>query len=139
MLAALQFTVAVDFVIMMPLAPKFHRQWNITPQEFGFLVSVYAFAAAVSGLASTWFIDKIDRKKTLIGIYLGFALANWLCASAGSYAMMLLSRAVAGFFGGILGGVVMAIVGDVIPPQRRGLATGVIMSALMSAWLKVVL
>jgi predicted MFS family arabinose efflux permease len=132
-LAGVHFTNILDFVIIMPLAPKFHRQWNITPQEFGFLVSVYAFAAAVSGLASTWFIDKIDRKKALIGIYLGFALANWLCASAGSYALMLVSRAVAGFFGGILGGVVMAIVGDVIPPQRRGLATGVIMSSFSVA------
>jgi predicted MFS family arabinose efflux permease len=133
LLAGVQFTNILDFVIMMPLAPKFHRQWNLSAQEFGFLVSTYAYAAAISGLISTWFIDKLDRKKSLVGIYLGFAVANWLCAIAPSYALMLVSRAVAGLFGGILGGVVMAIVGDVIPHQRRGLATGVIMSSFSVA------
>jgi hypothetical protein len=45
-LAAMQFTHVVDFMIMMPLGPQFMRLFAIDPQHFGFLVSVYTFAAA---------------------------------------------------------------------------------------------
>jgi Arabinose efflux permease len=42
-------------------------------------------------------------------------------------------RAFAGISGGVLGSVIMAIVGDVIPAQRRGAATGTIMTAFSLA------
>ncbi|HQR41829.1 MAG TPA: MFS transporter [Gemmatales bacterium] len=133
LLAMVQFTNVLDFVIMMPLAPQFHDEWNLTAREFGFLVSAYAYAAALSGIISSWFIDKIDRKVALLGIYLVFAIANFLCAEAPSYGFMLGARAVAGLSGGILGGVVMAIVGDIVPFARRGMATGIIMSSFAVA------
>lgn len=132
-LGMVQFTNVLDFVIMMPLAPQFHDQWKLTAHEFGLLVSTYAYAAAFSGLMSSWFIDKVDRKSALLGLYLLFAIANFLCAEAPTYVMMLIARALAGISGGILGGVVMAIVGDIIPYSRRGLATGVIMSSFSVA------
>ena len=61
-LGMVQFTNVLDFVIMMPLAPQVHDQWKLTAHEFGLLVSTYAYAAAFSGLMSSWFIDKVDRK-----------------------------------------------------------------------------
>jgi predicted MFS family arabinose efflux permease len=133
LLALVQFTNVLDFVIMMPLAPQFHDTWNLSPQEFGYLVSAYAFAACISGIVSSWFIDRLDRKTCLIVLYAVFGLANLLCAWAPTYVFMMLARIVAGISGGILGGVVMAIVGDVIPFARRGLATGIIMSSFAVA------
>jgi len=133
LLALVQFTNILDFVIMMPLAPQFHESWNLSPQEFGYLVSAYAFAACVSGVVSSWFIDRLDRKTSLIVLYAGFGLANLLCSWAPTYAFMMFARIMAGISGGILGGVVMAIVGDVIPFARRGLATGIIMSSFAVA------
>lgn len=133
LLAMVQFTNVLDFVIMMPLAPQFHDTWNLTPQQFGYLVSAYAYAACISGLVSSWFIDRIDRKTSLLVLYGVFAIANLLCSWAPSYATMMVARIVAGISGGILGGVVMAIVGDVIPYARRGFATGIIMSSFAVA------
>lgn len=133
LLAMVQFTNVLDFVIMMPLAPQFHNTWNLTPQEFGFLVSAYAFAACVSGVVSSWFIDRLDRKTVLVVLYAAFGVANLLCAWSPTYVMMILARVFAGLSGGILGGVVMAIVGDVIPYARRGFATGIIMSSFAVA------
>ena len=40
LLAALQFTHILDFMIVTPLAPQFMRLWGITAQQFGYLVSV---------------------------------------------------------------------------------------------------
>ncbi|HTF81248.1 MAG TPA: MFS transporter, partial [Cytophagales bacterium] len=61
--------------------------------------------------------------------YIGFVLGNLGCAMANSFELLLISRIVAGAFGGILGAVIFAIVGDVIPAERRGVATGKVMSA----------
>ncbi|HQR09551.1 MAG TPA: MFS transporter [Gemmatales bacterium] len=133
LLAMVQFTNVLDFVIMMPLAPQFHKTWNLTPQEFGYLVSVYAFAACASGIVSSWFIDRLDRKNALVVLYGIFGIANLLCAWSPSYAMMMMARIVAGLSGGILGGVIMAIIGDVIPYARRGFATGIVMSSFAVA------
>lgn len=132
-LALVQFTNVLDFVIMMPLAPQFHDTWNLTAHQFGFLVGTYAYAACLSGLISSWFMDRLDRKTVLLSTYLLFAVANLFCALAPTFHLMLAARALAGISGGILGGIVMAIVGDLIPYARRGFATGIIMSSFAVA------
>jgi predicted MFS family arabinose efflux permease len=52
---------------------------------------------------------------------------------APNYYFLLLARVIAGGFGGVAGAVVLAIVGDVIPLERRGQAMGVIMTAFSLA------
>jgi predicted MFS family arabinose efflux permease len=52
---------------------------------------------------------------------------------APSYTMLLVARAVAGAFGGVMGAMVFSIVGDIIPEYRRGAATGTVMSAFSLA------
>src|SRR5687767_12636538 len=79
-LAAIQFTHIMDFVIMMPLGPQLMRVFQISPREFGFLVSAYTFSAAISGFLSAFFIDRFDRKYALLALYLGFTLGTLACA-----------------------------------------------------------
>ena len=132
-LAAVQFTHIMDFMIMMPLGPQFMRAFAITPTEFGFLVSSYLFSAGVLGFAAGFFMDKFDRKRALLFFYSGFIIGTLCCALAPNYGTLLLARIVAGGFGGVAGSVVMAIVGDVIPYERRGHGMGVIMTAFSLA------
>ena len=49
-LAAVQFTSIVDFMIVMPLGPQLMRALQIGPAEFGLIVSSYTFAAGAAGL-----------------------------------------------------------------------------------------
>src|SRR4051812_11387344 len=81
-LATIQFTLAMDFVIMMPLGPQFMRGFAIGPAEFGWMISAYTFAAAVSGILAALFIDLFDRKVALLFLYVGFAFGTLLCALA---------------------------------------------------------
>ena len=92
LLAVIQFTHIIDFVIMMPLGPQLMRVFDISPKEFSFLVSAYTFSAAVSGFISTLFIDKFDRKNALLGLYGGFIIGTFCCAIAPNYHMLLLAR-----------------------------------------------
>ncbi|WP_299702170.1 MFS transporter [uncultured Pontibacter sp.] len=133
LLAAIQFTHMMDFVIMMPLGPQLMRVFSISPREFGLLVSAYTFSAAIAGFVSALFIDRFDRKPALLVLYLGFIIGTLGCAIAPSYTLLLSARVVAGGFGGVLGALVLAIIGDAIPEQRRGAATGRVMAAFSVA------
>ena len=133
LLAAVQFTHIVDFMIIMPLAPRFLQVFEITPHQFGLLVSVYAFGAALAGVLMTFQMDRFDRRQALLVLYGSFVLTTLLCALAPDYPTLLIARAISGVFGGIAGAVVHSIVGDLIPYERRGVATGIIMSAFSIA------
>lgn len=132
-LAAIQFTHMMDFVIMMPLGPQLMRIFNISPGEFGLLVSAYTFSAAVAGFLSALFIDRFDRKHAMLGLYFGFTIGTLACALAPTYSLLLAARVVAGAFGGVLGALILAVIGDAIPEHRRGAATGKVMAAFSVA------
>lgn len=133
LLAVIQFTHIIDFVIMMPLGPQLMRVFSITPKEFSLLVSAYTFSAAISGFISTLFIDKFDRKHALLALYGGFIIGTFCCAIAPNYQLLLLARILAGAFGGVIGALVFAIIGDAVPEARRGAATGKVMAAFSAA------
>ena len=132
-LAAVQFTHVVDFMIMMPLGPQFMRLFAIGPQQFGFMVSAYTFAAAASGFVAAFWIDRFDRRRALLGLYAGFIVATALCGIAPDYPLLLMARVVAGTFGGVLGGLVFAIVADLVPYARRATATAIVAAAFSLA------
>jgi predicted MFS family arabinose efflux permease len=139
-LAAVQFTHIVDFMIIMPLGPRFinadpsaQGALHLTPQEFGRVVSAYTISAGVASLLAARFLDRFDRKKALLVLLGGFTLGTLFCAAATSYALLLLGRAVAGAFGGVCAANVLAIVGDAFHHSRRGTANGVVMSAFSIA------
>jgi predicted MFS family arabinose efflux permease len=132
-LSAVQFTHISDFVLMMPLGPQFKKDLSLSDQQFGFLVSAYAFSAALAGLLAAWFIDRFDRKTALLWLYAGFTAGTLCCAAATNYAMLLAARAVTGAFGGVVAASILAIVGDAFPGPRRGRAMGAIMSAFSVA------
>ncbi len=132
-LAALQFLHILDFVIMMPLGPVFMESFHIGSAQFGFLVSAYTFSAGIFGFIGAFFLDRFDRKHALLTVYAGFALGTLLCAFAPTYNTFLTARIIAGGFGGVIGALVLSIIGDIIPIFRRGVATGVVMSAFSVA------
>lgn len=133
LLAAIQFTIIVDFLIIMPLGPQYMRVFGITPGQFGIIVSAYAISAGVSGIAAGLFLDRTDRRTALIWLYLGFTVGTLLCALAPSYSLLVAARIVAGAFGGVTGALILAIIGDVVPDERRGAAMGLVMSSFSVA------
>lgn len=132
-LAAVNFTHVVDFVIVMPLGGQLMRELDLTAGQFARVVSAYGVSAAISGVLAAGLLDRYDRKKTLLGNYAAFTAATLLCGLASDYEMLLFARALAGAFGGLTAAGIMAIVGDVFEDARRGTATGAVMSAFAVA------
>ncbi|QEK52642.1 MFS transporter [Pedobacter aquae] len=133
LLAALNFTHILDFMIMMPLGNYLMPYFNISSQQFSMLVAAYTFSAGISGFLAAFFVDKYDRKQVLILAYIGFLIGTFCCAISPTYSLLLISRVVAGIFGGLIGAQVLSIVADLIPYERRGTAMGVIMAAFSVA------
>jgi len=133
LLAAIQFTTNLDFLIILPLGPQYMRVMHISPAQFNLIVAAYAIAAGISGVAAGFFLDRFDRKKALLSLFLGFSAGTLMCALAPTYRLLVAARAIAGAFGGVTGAVILAIVGDVIPEHRRGEAMGMVMSAFSVA------
>lgn len=133
LLATLQFVHIVDFMILMPLGPQLMRMFTIDPQQFGLLVSSYTFSAGISGFAASLYIDRFDRKKALLLFFFGFSIGTLACAMAPSYSWLLIARSITGIFGGVLSSLVMSIVSDAIPYERRGTAMGVVMASFSAA------
>src|SRR3954471_9113168 len=75
-LAFLQFTIILDFMIISPLGAMMMPNLHITPQQFGLAVSSYAFSAGASGLLAAGFADRFDRKRLLLFFYTGFLLGT---------------------------------------------------------------
>jgi multidrug resistance protein len=129
LIATMNFTNIVDFMVMMPLSAYLMRDFGITTAQFGVLVSAYALAAAASSLLMTSIADRFDRRTALLICYAGLIIGTLGCALAPNYSMLLIARIVAGFFGGVQGSITMAMVGDVIPDERRGRAMSLVMLA----------
>lgn len=124
MLALLQFTVVLDFMVLSPLGDILMKSLDLTPSRFGLVVSSYAFSAGISGILAAGFADKFDRKKLLLFFYSGFIIGTVCCATANSYHMLLAARIVTGLFGGVIGAVSMAILTDLFQVHQRGRVLG---------------
>jgi DHA1 family inner membrane transport protein len=132
-LAAVQFATIVDFMIVMPLGPQLMRTLHIGPASFGLVVSSYTFAAGAAGLIASSVVDRFARRTTFMVMYAGFLLGTLFCALAPTYHTLVAARVATGAFGGLLGGMAMAIIGDVFPEHRRGRATGSLMTGFALA------
>lgn len=133
LLTMIQFTNIVDSMIMMPLGNIFIDMFSIDAGELSLLIASYAIGAFLSSMAGVIYLDRFDRKNTLILVYLGFTLGTYLCALATSYWMLVGIRFFTGLFGGVLGALVLSIVSDVFPFSRRGQAIGMVTAAFSAA------
>ncbi|HLZ04561.1 MAG TPA: MFS transporter [Bradyrhizobium sp.] len=133
LLAIVQFTIILDFIIMSPLGAILMPALNITAAQFGVAVSVYAFSAGISGVLAAGFADRFDRKHLLLFFYIGFTAGTTLCALARNYHLLLLGRIVTGVFGGVVGSIVLAIITDVFPLHQRGRVMGFVQTAFAAS------
>ncbi len=132
-LVFLQFTIILDFMILAPLGAILMPSLGMNPQQFGLVVSAYAFSSGASGLLAAGFADRFDRKRLLVFFYFGFLLGTLLCGLATSYEFLLIARIVTGLFGGVIGSIVFAITTDLFSFEVRGKVMGLLQTAFAAS------
>lgn len=132
-LAALQCISLVDFMILMPLGPLLLQSFAIDAREFSWVVAAYTSAAGLAGFLAAPWLDRVPRRAAYLGLSLGLLGGIAASGCATSYPLLLAGRALTGLFAGVHGALALAIVADVIPPERRGRAKGMLMMSMAFA------
>lgn len=133
LIGAVQCVNILDFMMVMPLGPDFAAAFGVPNSRLGLLGASYTLAAAASGIAGSFFLDRFDRRKALAVTLAGLVVSTALGGLVESFDTMLASRCAAGLFGGPASALALAIVSDVIPPERRGRAMGAVLGAFAVA------
>lgn len=132
-LCLINFTHIVDSMIIMPLGDIFIEEFSLTAQQYSLLVSSYAASAAVSSIIGIFLIDKFDRKNALLVLYAGFTLGTLICGFCNNYISLVLARLFTGFFGGLIGALVLSVISDLFLFNERGKAMGYLFAAFSAA------
>ncbi|MDA2813775.1 MFS transporter [Nocardiopsis sp. RSe5-2] len=113
MLAALDQTIVATALprIASDLGGLSHISWMVT-----------AYLLAVTASTPLWgkLGDLLGRKWVLVTCLGVFLLGSALCGTAQSFVALVLFRAVQGIGGGGLMVLAQSVIGDVVPPRRRG-------------------
>jgi DHA1 family tetracycline resistance protein-like MFS transporter len=120
-LAPLWIAVFVDilgFSILIPFLPFFSQEFNAPPWQVGLLLSTNALFGFFSGPIWGALSDTRGRKPMLLISQLGTLAGFVMLAFSNSMSMLFISRVVDGVFGGNYP-IAKAIIGDVVPPDKR--------------------
>src|SRR5277367_5416470 len=90
--------------------------------ESTWVLTSYLVSNAVVLPISGWLAGLFGRKRFFMVCIVIFTLASVLCGSAGSLGMLLIFRVIQGAGGGGLQPMAQAILADVFPPEKRGVA-----------------
>jgi len=124
------FSSGTQVMLISPIFPRIREQLGIAEHALGTLVAVDAVMLGLVALAAGPISDRIGRRRILLAGTGLMALALALHAFAFDYLSLLLARALAGASGGVLSGAAVAFVGDYFPYNRRGWATGWVMTGM---------
>ncbi len=121
-LFVLFLTVFVDLIgfgIVLPLLPRYARDYQASPHEIGLLMA--SFSAMQFLVAPIWgrLSDRVGRRPVLMVGLFGSVLAYGLFAVADSLVLLFVSRIAAGVFGATIG-TAQAYIADVTSPKERG-------------------
>src|SRR3989442_4222648 len=133
LIGAVQFVNILDFMMVLPLGPFFAGPLGIAPSRIGVIGGSYTAAAAISGIACSFFLDRFDRRKALAVAVAGLVVATALGGLSTGFGSIISARVLAGFFGGPATSLSLSIVADVIPSERRGKALGAVMGSFSVA------
>ncbi len=124
----LVFAASSQVMIISPILPQIGEELTITDAVLGTLVTAYSLMVGVFAVISGPISDRIGRRRILLIGTGVMTVALLLHAFVAGYASFLTVRVLAGMAGGVLSGSAVSYIGDFFPYNRRGWATGWVMS-----------
>ncbi|MFJ8063459.1 MFS transporter [Psychrobacillus sp. NPDC096426] len=126
---------AMDVGILSFVIAALAVEWNLTPEEMGWIGSINSIGMAVGALVFGVFADKVGRKKIFMLTLLMFSIASGLSALATGLIIFLIFR----FFVGMgLGGelpVASTLVSESVEAKERGRVVVLLESFWAAGWI----
>ncbi|MBC2874335.1 MULTISPECIES: MFS transporter [Streptomyces] len=133
LLALGMFAIGTDLFIVSGLLPSMAGDLGLSTAAAGQSVTVFALTYAVAAPILAGLTSAVDRKTLLVAVLIVFAAGNALSAFATSYAVLLISRAVAGAGAAIYASTASAVAAGITPPERRGRSLALVYAGMTTA------
>ncbi|MGO3859142.1 MAG: MFS transporter [Neisseriaceae bacterium] len=129
------FALTTSEFMVAGMMPSLSKAFGVTLAEVGNLISLYALGMVVGGPILTVGLlkFKVSNKKGFLGLLLIYVVSQLISAGAQDYAVMAVSRVVAGVAASACFGIALAISADIVNVQSRGRAASIVISGLMLA------
>jgi predicted MFS family arabinose efflux permease len=120
------FAIGTEGFMISPLLPGIGADLAVSIATAGQLVTVFAFAYAISSPILTALTGGADRRKLLILAMSAFALANLVAWTATGYWTLMGARILLAFAAGLYVPSANALAGALVAPERRGSALAIV-------------
>ncbi len=126
----LVFAASAQVIIVSPILPEIEAALGVPEAHLGWLITAYATMLGVFSLVAGPVSDRVGRRTILLIGSTVMAVTLLLHGLATTFWSLLAMRALSGAAGGVLSGAAVAYVGDYFPYERRGWASGWVMSGI---------
>lgn len=120
------FLGALDLSVLAPALPALGRQFDTAIGDLSWVFTLYLLVNIVGIAVLSTLADRYGRRPIYIACIMIFTGGSVLAVLAHGYGIFLLARAIQAFGAGGIFPVATAAIGDVVPPQRRGAALGLV-------------
>ncbi|MGG3452131.1 MFS transporter [Domibacillus aminovorans] len=129
------FLMGTDLFVVSPLFPFISEEYGVPSAIAGWMVTGFAVTYAITAPFFGWLSDKKGRSFFItLGLFL-FVISNVLTGLAPSFSWLIISRVFAGLSVASITPLIYAIIGDIAPPNRRGIWLSIVVSGhLMALW-----
>jgi predicted MFS family arabinose efflux permease len=127
------FAVGTEGFMIAPLLPDIASDLSVDVNKAGFLVTVFALAYAVSSPILTTLTARAHRRRLLITCMAGFAVANVIAWSSGTYGGLMTARVLIALAAGLYVPSANALASTIVLPGQRGRALAIINAGTTTA------
>ncbi|WP_243705978.1 MFS transporter [Micromonospora sp. KC721] len=124
------FVIVTAEILPIGLLTSIGSTFGVSDGTAGLTMTMPGLLAAVSAPIVAVAAGGLDRRTLLCGLMLLLAVANVLAATAASYAVVVASRALVGIVIGGFWSIGAGLAARLVRPERVGVATAVIFSAV---------
>lgn len=117
---------ALDIAIVGPALPAIRETFNVDESALSWVFSIFTLFAVISAVPLAKLSDRFGRRRIYVFSLVVFTTGSLLVAVAPGFEWLLGARAVQALGAGGIFPVASAVIGDVVPEQRRGRALGMI-------------
>jgi len=130
-LALINFVNFADRMVIVPLFPLLRADFPVRDAELGALQTALQIVLALGTIPFGLLADRISRTRIIAAGVIFWSLATFLTGLAGTFAMLLLSRALVGMGEAVYGPSAQSIISSVFPPQTRARALAIFAAGML--------
>ncbi len=117
---------AMDIAIVAPALPAIRDALAVTDRAVSWVFTIYLLLNLIGTPIMAKLADRYGRRQVYVADVLLFAAGTVVAGTASGLPMLLLGRALQGLGSGGLFPIAAAVIGDVVPPEKRGRTLGLI-------------